>query len=79
MAKPQSHQKVIQTKVEDTKPWKKPKNKKLCAEEIEKKIAEMMQNAQWRDKEREKKITDYKTNQAKEKKENSKYSTDFLR
>lgn len=57
----------------------KPGKVKMSEEEMERRRAEMLDNAKWREKEREKNIARHKEEEAREKNQNKNYDKDFLR
>lgn len=63
---------------ESAKPvWKKPETKKLTEDEIEKRRLEMMENADWREKDRQKAVKRYRDEDDKEK-SSKEFDKDFI-
>ncbi|XP_049964720.1 pre-mRNA-splicing factor CWC25 homolog isoform X1 [Schistocerca serialis cubense] len=73
------HKPTYTDKYKADRNWKKPEKKKLTEEEIERRRAEMLDNAKWREQERDKNIARNKAQEEYEKKQMKDFDKDFIR
>ncbi|XP_047116869.1 pre-mRNA-splicing factor CWC25 homolog isoform X3 [Schistocerca piceifrons] len=73
------HKPTYTDKYKADRNWKKPEKKKLTEEEIERRRAEMLDNAKWREQERDKNIARNKAQEEYEKKQMKDFDKDFVR